>query len=170
MSSHKTPHLVSRALGVAVLAMSLWGFAGCAAPQAYVPFQQQSTLSVEARWEAMLSLAKTEQWKIIESDVGTAQIVAYRYYDMPGIRDRIKIALLPDRTVVETGSEIEEENGRWASSSDRCAKYDFVREKVVVARIEHAAAGPLAPAAPGRAPELLLPASRPVRVCGSGMR
>jgi hypothetical protein len=168
VSSHNSPHL-SRILGLVVLSSALGG--GCAAPQAYVPFQQQSTLSTEARWQALLGLAKTEQWKIIESDVGTSQITAYRYYDIEGVRDRIKITLLPDRTVVETGSEIEGENGRWTSSADRCAKYNFVREKVMVAHIEHSASSGIpAPAERDRSPELVLPASRASRACGSGIR
>lgn len=153
------------------LSLVLLGFTGCAGQQAYVPFQQQSALAIDARWQALLSLAKTEQWKIIASDVGTYQIDAFRDADTPGVRDRIKIVLLADRTVVETGSEIEEENGRWTSSSDRCAKYNFVREKVMVARIEHAASSASPePAAPAGAPELVLPASRSARACSSGIR
>lgn len=166
MSSHNSPHLV-RVLGLVVLSSALG--TGCAGPQAYVPYQQQSTLSTEARWEALLSLAKSEQWKIVESDVGTSQITAYRYYDTPGVRDRIKIVLLPDRTVVETGSEIED-NGHWTSSKDRCPKYNFVREKVMVAHIEHAASSWTPAPAPDRAPELVLPASRAARTCSSGIR
>jgi hypothetical protein len=166
LSHHNTPAFVARL----VLLSSLVAV-GCAGPQSYVPFQQQSTLTIEARWHALENLAKTEQWKIIESDVGTSQIVAYRYYDTPGVRDRIKIALLPDRTVVETGSEIEEENGRWTSSSDRCAKYNFVREKVMVAHIEYAASSRNPePAGRDRAPELVLPAGRAARTCSSGIR
>ncbi len=98
-------------------------------------------------------------------------MTAYRYYDIKGVRDRIKIVLLADRTVVETGSEIEGDDGRWTSCTDRCAKYNFVREKVVVAHIEHAASSSSpAPAERDRAPELVWPASRPARACSSGIR
>jgi hypothetical protein len=114
-------------------------------------------------------MAKNENWKIVESDIGTSQLVAYRYYDTPGVRDRIKIVLLPDRTVVETGSEIEESDGRWTSSDVRCPKYNFVREKVVVAHIEYAASGSAAPA-PDKAPDLVLPPSRSSRTCNTGIR
>lgn len=142
---------------------------GCASSQAYVPFQQPSTLSIETRWQALQSLAEKEGWKVVESDGATHQMLAYRTLDVPGVRDRIKIALLPNQTVVETGSEIED-SGRWEASTDRCAKYNFVREKVLVARIEHAAASVRPAAPPSRAPELVLPASRATRTCGSGIR
>lgn len=165
MSSHSSPHLVPRFCSL--LALSLLAFGGCAGPQAYVPFQQPSTLTIEARWTALQNLAEDEQWTMAESDRATYQMVAYRTSETPGIRDRIKVTLLPDRTVVETSSEIED-NGRWESSADRCAKYNFVREKVLMARIEYAAARP-APV-PSRAPELVLPASRSSRACRTGIR
>jgi hypothetical protein len=167
VTSHNRPHFAFGILGLAVLWSAL--AVGCAAPQAYVPFQQPSALSIESRWLALENLAKNEKWKIVESDIGTSQITAYRYYETPGVRDRIKIVLLPDRTVVETGSEIEESDGRWSSSSIRCPKYDFVREKVMVAHIEYAASGS-GHAAPEKAPDLTLPPSRSSRVCNTGIR
>lgn len=164
VSPHNSPHFVLRCFGVMALLVSL---GACAGSQAYVPFQQPSTLTIEARWRALQNLAEDEQWTMAESDHATYQMLAYRASDTPGVRDRIKIALLPDRTVVETGSEIED-NGRWEASTDRCAKYNFVREKVLVARLEYAAAR--SAQVPSRAPELVLPASRSSRACGSGIR
>jgi hypothetical protein len=165
VSSHSSPHFIPRFCSL--LALSLLALGGCAGSQAYVPFQQPSTLTIEARWRALQNLAEDEQWRMAESDQATYQMVAYRTSETPGVRDRIKITLLPDRTLVETGSEIED-NGRWEASSDRCPKYNFVREKVLVARIEHAAAR--SASAPARAPELVLPSSRSSRACASGIR
>jgi len=130
---------------------------GCAGPRAYVPFEQHTKLSTEARWQAVQTLAERERWKVAESNQTSHMILGYRYSETSGMRDRIKIALFPDRTVVETVSEIEDQ-GRWESSMDRCEKYGFSREKALAAQIEQVASqseplvSSVAEAGPGSAP------------------
>jgi hypothetical protein len=61
--------------------------------------------------------------------------------------DRIKVELFADRTVVETGSEIED-NGHWQVVPGRCEYYTFSREKALAAQIEASPSTPASPAVP----------------------
>ena len=125
---------------LATLALALvtaWlSAAGCAGTQAYVPFERETKVSAAARWQALESVAKHEQWKVVRSDPQAYTIVAYTNPSgASGVRDRIKVELLSDRTVVETQSEIEDQ-GRWEANASRCASYESVREKLLAAQID----------------------------------
>jgi len=119
--SHSSPQSsLTASLGdkvrLATLALALvtaWlSAAGCAGTQAYVPFERETKVSAAARWQALESVAKHEQWKVVRSDPQAYTIVAYTNPSgASGVRDRIKVELLSDRTVVETQSEIEDQGG-----------------------------------------------------------
>jgi hypothetical protein len=109
---------------------------GCAGQRAYVPFERETKLSTVARWQALEDVAKREKWNVVRSDAQAYTIVAYSNPSgASGVRDRIKVELLSDRTVVETRSEIEDQ-GRWEADASRCASYASVREKLLAAQIE----------------------------------
>jgi hypothetical protein len=143
--SHSSPQSsLTASLGdkvrLATLALALvtaWlSAAGCAGTQAYVPFERETKVSAAARWQALESVAKHEQWKVVRSDPQAYTIVAYTNPSgASGVRDRIKVELLSDRTVVETQSEIEDQ-GRWEANASRCASYESVREKLLAAQID----------------------------------
>ena len=154
MFSHSSPQrLPTASLGdkvrLAVLPLILvtaWlSAAGCAGPQVYVPFEQKTGVSAAARWQALESLAQHEQWNVVLANPQAYTIVAYSNpAGTLGVRDRIKVELFPDRTVVETQTEIEEQGG-WQSGPGRCAGYTFSREKLLAAQIDssnHGAASP----------------------------
>ena len=103
MSSHSSPQrLLTRNLGdkvrLATLALALvtaWlSAAGCAGTQAYVPFERETKVSAAARWQALESVAKREQWNVVRSDPQAYTIVAYSNPSgASGVRDRIKVEL-----------------------------------------------------------------------------
>ena len=64
------------------------------------------------------------------------------------VRDRIKVELFPDRTVVGTQTEIED-RGFWQDSEGRCEHYTFSRERLLAAQIE-----PNQQEAPGKSTDL----------------
>jgi hypothetical protein len=125
---------------LATLALALvtaWlSAAGCAGTQAYVPFERETKVSAAARWQALESVAKREQWNVVRSDPQAYTIVAYSNPSgASGVRDRIKVELLSDRTVVETQSEIADQ-GRWEADASRCASYESVRERLLAAQLD----------------------------------
>lgn len=122
--------------------------AGCAGPQVYVPFEQRTTVAAATRWQALQSVAMREQWNVVLASPAGYTIVAYTNpAGTSGVRDRIKVELFADRTVVETGSEIED-NGHWQVVPGRCEYYTFSREKALAAQIEASPSTPASPAAP----------------------
>jgi hypothetical protein len=126
-------------VGLAVLPLVLittWlSAAGCAGPQVYVPFEQRTKESAATRWQALENLAKHDQWNVVLANRGYDMIAYRNSAGTPGVRDRIKIELFPDRTVVETQTEIEDQ-GFWRASEGRCEHYTFSREKLLAAQIE----------------------------------
>jgi hypothetical protein len=109
---------------------------GCAGPQVYVPLQQPSQLSAVARWQAVQDLAEREKWNVVQSDPVGRTLIAYHNSDgATGMRDRISVAVLADRTVVEMRTEIQD-GERWEGSVNRCSKYSFFREKLLASQIE----------------------------------
>ena len=127
---------------------------GCAGPRAYVPFERETNVSAAARWQALESVAKREQWNVVQADPQTYTIVAYSNPSgASGVRDRIKVQLLSDRTIVETESEIEDQ-GRWAADASRCASYDSVREKLLAAQVESSKIVAASPETPRESTEL----------------
>jgi hypothetical protein len=119
-----------------VLLGTFLGAAGCAGPQVYVPLEQPSQLSAVARWQALQDLAGREQWKVVQVDQQARTMIAYHNPSgVPGVRDRIGIVVLADRTVVETRTEIEDQ-GLWQASAGHCSKYSFIREKMLATQIE----------------------------------
>ena len=163
MFSHTRPHhLETTCLGnkvrlsalPLVLATAWLGAAGCAGPQVYVPFEQKTTVSAAARWQALAGVAKREQWKVVQADPMGHTFVAYSdAAGMAGIRDLIKVDLLVDRTVIETRTEVEDQ-GLWQNSADRCAHYTFSREKLLAAQIESSPSAAAIPVASRMSSEL----------------
>jgi len=161
--SHSSPQRsLTASLGdkvrLATLALALvttWlSAAGCAWTQAYVPFERATKESAAARWQALESVAKREQWNVVRSDPQAYTIVAYgNPSGASGVRDRIKVELLSDRTVVETQSEIEDQ-GRWEADASRCASYESVREKLLAAQIEASQSAAASPTVPRKSTEL----------------
>ena len=143
MFSHSSPQRSpTESLGdkvglVALALVTAWlGAAGCAGPQAYVPFERETKLSVATRWQALEGVAKREKWNVVQSDSQAYTMVAYSNPSgASGVRDRVKVELRSDRTVVETQSEIEDQ-GRWEADANRCATYESVREKLLATQIE----------------------------------
>jgi hypothetical protein len=120
--------------------------AGCAGPQVYVPFEQRTAVSAATRWQALESLAKREQWNVVLASPADYTIVAYTNpAGASGVRDRIKVELFSDRTVVDTGSEIED-GGHWQAVPGRCSNYTFSREKALAAQVESSPPTPASPA------------------------
>jgi hypothetical protein len=140
---------------LALVLFTAWlGAAGCAGPQVYVPLEQRTTVSAANRWQALEGVAKREQWDVVLSDSSDYTMVAYSNpAGASGVRDRIKVELFSDRTVVETGSEIED-SGRWQAGPGRCAGYTFSREKALAAQIENSQHTPVSPAVPRQGTEL----------------
>jgi hypothetical protein len=137
-----------------VLATAWLSAAGCAGPQAYVPFEQETKVSAASRWQALQGVAKREQWKVALADSQGYTIVAYSSpAGTLGVRDRIKVELLADRTVVETRTEVEDQ-GLWQASPGRCDHYAFAREKLLAARIDGSDSALASPGAPRKGTEL----------------
>ncbi|HJX65053.1 MAG TPA: hypothetical protein VJ860_14010 [Polyangia bacterium] len=163
MSSHSSPQrLLTGDLGdkarLAVLPLVLvtaWlSAAGCAGPQVYVPFEQRTRVSAATRWQALESVAKREQWNVVLASPAGYTMVAYSNpAGTAGVRDRIKVELFSHRTVVETGSEIEDQ-GHWQVVPGRCENYTFSREKALAAQIDNSQATPASPAVPRKGTEL----------------
>jgi hypothetical protein len=160
VSFHSRPHRVPKTnlgdnvcLAAAALALSL-GAAACAGPQAYVPFEQKTMVSAQSRWQALESVAQREQWNVVQADPKGFTLVAYSNpAGMAGIRDRIKVGVFSDRTVVETRTEVEDQ-GLWQNSATRCAHYSFSRERALAAQIESSQSTGVSPALPQKTPEL----------------
>ena len=124
---------------------------GCAGPQVYVPFEQRTTASAETRWQALQSMALREQWNVVLASPAGYTMVAYANpAGTSGVRDRIKVELFADRTVVDTGTEIEEDGGHWQLVPGRCEYYTFSREKALAAQIEASPSATATPAVPGK--------------------
>jgi hypothetical protein len=124
--------------------------AGCAGPQVYVPFEQRTTVSAEARWQALQSVALREQWNVVLASPAGYTMVAYaNSAGTSGVRDRIKVELFADRTVVDTGTEIEDGN-HWQVVPGRCEYYTFSREKALATQIEASPSATATPAVPGK--------------------
>ena len=163
VSSHSSPQRVStvhlgykvRLAALPLVLLTAWlSAAGCAGPQVYVPFEQRTTVSAATRWQALEGVAKREQWNVVLTDPADHTMVAYsNSAGASGVRDRIKVELFSDRTVVETGSEIED-HGRWQAVPGRCAGYTFSREKALAAQIESSQHTPASPAVPRKNAEL----------------
>jgi hypothetical protein len=157
VSSHSSPQRVpTEDLGDKVrlavfplVFVAVWlSAAGCAGPQVYVPFEQRTTVSAAARWQALQSAAKREQWNVVLASPAGYTMVAYSNpAGTSGVRDRIKVELFSDRTVVETGSEIED-NGHWRVVPGRCEYYTFSREKSLAAQIDNSQTPPASPVDP----------------------
>jgi hypothetical protein len=119
---------------------------GCAGPQVYVPFEQRTMVSAEARWQALQSMAMREQWNVVLASPAGYTMVAYANpAGTSGVRDRIKVELFADRTVVDTGTEIED-GSHWQLVPGRCEYYTFSREKALAAQIEASPSPPTSPA------------------------
>ena len=119
--------------------------AGCAGPQVYVPFEQKTTVSAASRWQALQSVALREQWNVVLASPAGYTIVAYTNPSgASGVRDRIKVELFKDRTVVDTGTEIEDQ-GLWQVVPGRCENYTFSREKALATQIEASSSPPASP-------------------------
>ena len=163
MSSHSTPHRLLtashrdkvRLAAAPLILVTAWlSAAGCAGPQVYVPFEQKTALSAAARWRTLDSVAKREHWNVVLADPERLTVVAYNNpTGASGLRDRIKVELFSDRTVVETRSEIEDQ-GRWQAGAGRCAGYTFAREKLLAARVNDSESAAPSPALPRKATEL----------------
>jgi len=54
---------------------------------------------------------------------------------LQGIRDRITVRVLGDRTVVAAQSEIQDGQG-WQSTTRHCSSYSYAREKALAIRID----------------------------------
>jgi len=75
-------------------------------PQVYVPFEQRTRVSAATRWQALEGLAQREQWNVVLASPAGYTMVAYgNPAGTSGVRDRIKVELFSDRTVVETGAK-----------------------------------------------------------------
>ena len=145
MFSHSSPQRVPtaglgnkvRLAALPLVLVTAWlNAAGCAGPQAYLPFERKTKVAAATRWQALESVARREQWNVVAADPQDYTILAYSNPSGTlGVRDRIKVELLADRTVVETQSEIEDQ-GRWQASASRCAGYASTREKLLAAQIE----------------------------------
>jgi hypothetical protein len=163
VSSHSNPQRFPRAslgdkVGLAVLPLvfvTAWlSAAGCAGPQVYVPFEQKTNESAATRWQALESLARRDQWKVVLADPGDYTMVAYSSpAGTSGVRDRIKVDLFPGSTVVETQTEVED-RGVWQASEGRCEHYTFSREKLLAAQIEGKRSATASLAAPRKSAEL----------------
>jgi hypothetical protein len=161
--SHSRPHRIAiaslgdkvRLTALPLALATVWlGAAGCAGPQAYVPFEQQSEISAEARWQALETVAKREQWNVVVADPKDHTIVAYSSTaNTAGVRDRIRVALFADRTVVETRTEVEDQ-GLWQNSANRCHGYTFSREKLLAAQVEGSQGNATSPPVPRKSSEL----------------
>lgn len=154
MSSHSSPQRLltgdlgdkARLAALPLVLVTAWlSAAGCAGPQVYVPFEQRSMVSAATRWQALEGVAKREQWNVVLASPAGYTMVAYSNpAGTAGIRDRIKVELFPHRTVVETGSEIEDQ-GHWQVVPGRCAGYTFSREKALATQIDNSQATPASP-------------------------
>jgi hypothetical protein len=135
-----------------LLLVTAWlGAAGCAGPQVYVPFEQRTAESAATRWQGLENLARRDQWKVVMTSKGFSMIAYRNSAGTSEVRDRIKVELFPDRTVVGTQTEIED-RGFWQDSEGRCEHYTFSREKLLAAQIE-----PNQQDAPGKSTELAAP-------------
>jgi len=163
VSSHSSPQRVpTEDLGDKVrlavfplVFVAVWlSAAGCAGPQVYVPFEQRTAVSAATRWQTLEGVAKREQWNVVLTDASDHTIVAYsNSAGASGVRDRIKVELFSNRTVVETGSEIED-HGRWQAVPGRCAGYTFSREKALATQIEDGQQTPTSLAVPRKSAAL----------------
>jgi hypothetical protein len=105
-------------------------------------------VSAATRWQALESVAQREQWNVVLASPAGYTMVAYSNpAGTSGVRDRIKVELFSDRTVVETGSEIED-RGHWQVAPGRCMNYTFSREKALAAQIDNNQAAPPSPVVP----------------------
>ena len=157
MFSHSSPQRVPtaglgnkvRLAALPLVLVTAWlSAAGCAGPQAYLPFERKTKVAAATRWQALESVAKREQWNVVAADPQDYTILAYSNPSGTlGVRDRIKVELLADRTVVETGSEIED-NGHWRVVPGRCEYYTFSREKSLAAQIDNSQTPPASPVDP----------------------
>ena len=124
------------------LALAGMNVGGCATGGVleYQPLEQTSTASVAARWQALQALVEKEDWLVVSGDrkQGTLEALVPTT-DPEGMRDRIKIALLPEKTVVEVRSEIQSD-GFWYMTPFRCPSYHYFREAHLVARLDGAQA------------------------------
>ncbi len=136
-----------------VLVTALLSAAGCAGPQVYVPFERKTQESAATRWQALESLAKRDQWNVVLANKGYSMIGYRDSTGTSGVRDRIKVELFPDRTVVETQTEIED-RGLWQTSEGRCENYTFSREKSLAEQIEGKRSATGSPAVPRKSTEL----------------
>jgi hypothetical protein len=159
MSSHNSPQRLLTGnpgdkVRLAVLPLvfvTAWlSTAGCAGPQVYVPFEQRTRVSAATRWQALEGLAQREQWNVVLASPAGYTMVAYgNPAGTSGVRDRIKVELFSDRTVVETGSEIEDQ-GHWQVAPGRCEYYTFSREKALAVQIDKSQTTPASPVVPRR--------------------
>jgi hypothetical protein len=133
-------------VSLALVLVTAWLCAvGCAGPQVYVPFERITQESAATRWQSLESLAKRDQWNVVLADLKSYTMVAYvNPAGTSGIRDRIRVDLFSDRTVVETQTEIEDQ-GLWQASAGRCESYAFSREKSLAEQIQNTPASPTVP-------------------------
>jgi hypothetical protein len=120
------------------LALAGMNVGGCATGGVleYQPLEQTSTASVAARWHALQALVGKEDWMVVSGDrkKGTLEALVPTA-DAEGIRDRIKVTLLAEKTVVEVRSEIQSA-GVWHMTPFRCPSYHYFREANLVARLD----------------------------------
>ena len=157
MSFHSSPQRIPtrnpgdrvRLAAFPLVLVAVWlSAAGCAGPQVYVPFEQRTTVAAATRWQALQSVAMREQWNVVLASPAGYTIVAYTNpAGTSGVRDRIKVELFSDRTVVDTGTEIEDQ-GHWQVVPGRCENYTFSREKALAAQLEASSSTPARPAVP----------------------
>ena len=93
-------------------------------------------MSVAVRWQALQALVEKEKWTVVSGDRKDGTLEALLpSTDSKGIRDRIKIALLSENTVVEVRSEVESA-GSWYTTPFCCPRYSYFRERLLAARLD----------------------------------
>jgi hypothetical protein len=84
------------------------------------------------------ALVEKEDWMVVSGDRNNGILEALvPTADAEGIRDRIKVTLLAEKTVVEVRSEIQSA-GVWHMTPFRCPSYHYFREANLVARLDGA--------------------------------
>jgi hypothetical protein len=121
-----------------ILALAAMSTGGCATGgvREYQPLTQASTAPVAVRWQALQALVEKEKWTVVSGDRKDGTLEALLpSTDSKGIRDRIKIALLSENTVVEVRSEVESA-GSWYTTPFCCPRYSYFRERLLAARLD----------------------------------